>query len=259
MPDHVFSQPDIHDQLAALGVRPGMVLLVHSAFSRIKPIDGGPRGLIAALEAYLGPNGTLVMPSMSYDDEHIFDPATTPCVEEVGIVPDTFWRLPHVWRGANMHAFAASGIHAAHITAPSPLTVPHGLDSPVGRVYELGGYVLLLGVGHSANTTIHLAENLAGVRYHLPARAMILEDGTPIWIDFTEVNHCCKNFQKMDAWLDERGLQRKGKIGNANARLIASKGIVETALEHLRQEETVFLHPPGVDEECDEARASMNM
>jgi aminoglycoside 3-N-acetyltransferase len=86
----------------------------------------------------------------------------------MGIVADTFWRLPGVLRSDSPHAFAARGAHAAAIAKEHPVDVPHGPDSPVGRVHDLGGDVLLLGVGHDSNTTIHLAENLAGVRYRRP-------------------------------------------------------------------------------------------
>ena len=52
-------------QLLDLGIQPGAVLLVHTAFSRVGPVEGGPSGLIAALRDALGSDGTLVMPSMS--------------------------------------------------------------------------------------------------------------------------------------------------------------------------------------------------
>ena len=38
-------------QLLELGVQPGGVLLVHTAFSKVKPIEGGPVGLISALHS----------------------------------------------------------------------------------------------------------------------------------------------------------------------------------------------------------------
>lgn len=263
MQSQSISIQNMTQQLLDLGVEPGGVLLVHTAFSKVAPkgapVENGPRGLIAALEAAVGAEGTLVMPTMSYDDEHVFDPRTTPCREEMGIVADTFWRLPHVLRSDNAHAFAATGRHAATITAPFPVSVPHGADSPVGRVHALDGQVLLLGIDHSANTTIHLAENLAGVRYRFRVRIRVLQDGEPVWFEYDEVNHCCQNFNALDAWLDARGLQRKGRVGHAEARLMRSRAIVETALEHLRQDETVFLHPLGVDEECDRARASLTL
>src|SRR5919112_5148774 len=171
------AEPDqVTAQLLSLGVEPGGVLVVHTAFSKLAPIEGGPQGLIRGLRAAVEPEGTLVMPSMSDDDDHAFDAGTTPCLG-MGVVTDTFWRLPGVLRSDSPHAFAAIGPKAAEITAPHPFDVPHGLDSPIGRVHELDGQVLLLGVGHDANTTVHLAENLAGVRYRRPCYATVLRDG----------------------------------------------------------------------------------
>lgn len=244
------------EQLRTLGVQPGGVLLVHTAFSRIGPVEGGPAGLIAALRAALTLAGTLVMPSMSWEDDHPFDPQTTPC-PEMGIVANSFWRLPGVLRSASPHAFAAAGPLAEQITADHPFAIPHGLASPVGRVYELAGQVLLLGVGHDANTTIHLAENLAGVRYRRDKHVTLLVDGTPTRFEYREIDHCCENFALVDGWLDDAGLQRRGTVGHGEARLMRARDAVRVVVERLRADETTFLHPPGVDEECDDAWRSL--
>jgi aminoglycoside 3-N-acetyltransferase len=242
------------DALRTLGVMPGGVLVVHTAFSKLAPVIGGPAGLIDALLSAVGPSGTLVMPSMSDDDEHPFDPQTSPCAG-MGIVADTFWRMPGVLRSDNPHAFAAFGPRAAEIVAPHALDVPHGLDSPVGRVWELDGQVLLLGVSHDANTTIHLAENMAGMRYFRPMHVTVLEHGRPVRFNYTELDHCCENFSLLDAWLGDR--QHRGSIGNGEARLARSRDIVAAAMQHLREDEIVFLHPPGACSECDDARAAL--
>jgi aminoglycoside 3-N-acetyltransferase len=243
-------------QLHTLGVPPGGVVLVHTAFSAVRPIEGGPAGLIEALRGALGPVGTLVMPSITDDDEHAFDPARTSCAG-MGVVADTFWRMPGVLRSDSPHAFAAAGPHAATITAPHPVDVPHGPRSPVGRVYDLDGYALLLGVGHDADTTVHLAEHLAGVRYRRRYVTTVLVEGRPTPCHYEEPDHCCQNFGLLDRWLEAAGLQRRGITGHGEARLARSRDIVETAVARMREEETVFLHPPGVCEECDEARASL--
>jgi aminoglycoside 3-N-acetyltransferase len=254
------SQADERDtrveQLLALGVRRAGVLVVHAAFSKVGRSAGGPEIMIDALRTVLGPAGTLVMPSMTDDDDHVFDPLHTPCYG-MGVLADTFWRLPDVMRSDSPHAFAASGKHAAAITAPHPVSIPHGLDSPVGRAYELDGQVLLLGVGHDANTTIHLAENLFKVRYHRPMRTTLLEAGQPVRFDYDEADHCCENFSLMDSWLEPAGLQRRGQVGHATARLARARDIVAAALQHLRENERVFLHPAGQCVECDEAHASL--
>jgi aminoglycoside 3-N-acetyltransferase len=248
---------EVIEQLGALGVEPGGVLVVHTAFSKVAPVEGGPRGLIGALRDAVGPQGTLVMPSMTDDDDRPFDVRETPCLG-MGVVADTFWRMPGVLRSDNPHAFAAIGPRAAEITAPHPLDVPHGLDSPIGRVHELDGQVLLLGVGHDANTTIHLAENLAGVRYRIPKYLTVLRAGQPTRYHYSEIDHCCENFALLDQWLEAQGRQRRGTVGQAEARLARSRDVVEAALSRLRENETVFLHPAGLCGECDDARASLS-
>jgi aminoglycoside N3'-acetyltransferase len=162
-----------------------------------------------------------------------------------------------VLRSDSPHAFAAAGPEAAAITAAHPVDIPHGLDSPVGRVWERDGQVLLLGVGHDANTTIHLAEGMAGVRYRRPKSAMVLVDGRLARVDYTEIDHCCERFGLVGGWLDERHLQAAGPVGRGVALLMRTGDVVDVVREHLAEDELTFLHPTGVDEECDEARASI--
>jgi aminoglycoside 3-N-acetyltransferase len=250
------SRPELVRQLHALGVQPGGVLVVHTAFSRVRPVEGGPESFIDALRDALGPEGTLVMPSFADDDDHPFDPERSPC-RAMGVVADTFWRQPGVRRTNSPHAFAASGPHAAALTAPQPVDVPHGLDSPVGRAWERDAQVLLAGVGHDANTTIHLAENLAEVRYRVPSTALVIEAGRPVRHEYGEPDHCCQGFARMDGWLERRGLQRRGRLGDGEARLARSRDIVREAVARLREDETVFLHPRGACDECDAAWESL--
>jgi aminoglycoside 3-N-acetyltransferase len=250
------SKERLIQQLLALGVQQSGVLLVHTAFSKLQPVEEGPLGLITALRVALGPDGTLVMPSMSDDDDYPFDPKRTPC-REMGIIADIFWRITGVSRSDSPASFAAIGPQADRITTAHPLDPPHGLNSPVGRVYELDGQVLLLGVGHDSNTTIHLAETLAGVRYRRRKHVTLLRDGKPTRCEYAEIDHCCLNFNLVDRWLDEKNLQRKGQVSYAEARLMSSREVVALVLERLKTDETFFLHPQGVDLECDEARESL--
>ncbi|HYW08403.1 MAG TPA: AAC(3)-IV family aminoglycoside N-acetyltransferase [Longimicrobium sp.] len=248
---------ELVDQLRALGVRRGGVLLVHASFRAARPVAGGPAGLIRALRIAVGEDGTLVMPSWTGSDEEPFDPATTPASPDLGVVADTFWRLPGVTRSDHLFAFAAAGPRAAAITAdPLPLP-PHAPASPVGRVHDLDGQVLLLGVGHDADTTLHLAELLAGVPYRVPKHCTVVRDGRPARIEYGENDHCCERFALADGWLRERGLQAEGRVGHADARLFAARDVTAVALERLARDTLVFLHPPAHGcADCDEARRS---
>ncbi|MGE0241551.1 MAG: AAC(3)-IV family aminoglycoside N-acetyltransferase, partial [Parvibaculaceae bacterium] len=256
MPEH--AQADLVRQLGDLGVRSGDVLLVHISFRAVRPVAGGPPGLIAALREALGAQGTLVMPSWSGDDDEPFDPATSPASSDLGVTADLFWRLSDVRRSGHLQAFAAAGPAAAAILAdPLPLP-PHIPASPVGRVFDHDGKVLLMGVGHDANTTLHLAELIANVPYRSPSYCTVLENGRRRRIDYGENNHCCARFALADDWLRREGLQSEGLIGHAQARLMRSRDLVRLAVARLTRDPLRFLHRP--DEacaECDEARASV--
>jgi aminoglycoside N3'-acetyltransferase len=249
---------EVASQLRALGVEEGGVLLVHTSFRGTRPVEGGPLGLIEALRDALGPKGTLVMPSWSGEDDEPFDPLSTPVPPSLGVVADTFWRLPGVLRSNHSHAFAAAGPEAAGITSdPLPLP-PHSPASPVGRVYDRDGQALLLGVGHDADTTLHLAELIAGVPYRVPAYCTVLQRGRPVRIEYEENDHCCQRFAFADEWLRARGLQSEGRVGHAQARLARARDIVGVTLEHLAHDPLLFLHPPGAGcVECDVARRSI--
>ncbi len=255
----IVSRRRVFQQLGSLGVMPGAVLVVHTSFRAVRPVEDGLEGLIAALRQAVGPDGTLVMPTMtgSRKDEP-FDPAVTP-TRNMGIVAESFWRMPGVRRSDHpTSSFAANGPLSREITASQPLEPVHGLDSPIGRVFQHHGLVLLLGVDHTANTTIHLAEALSRVPYGIRKWATILQDGHPRRVAFRETDHCCRSFQHVDGWLRERGLQREGQVGHAHARLVRAHDIVDVVTEHLAADTTMFLCPRGIScEECDAAWQSI--
>lgn len=256
-PIHPSTVDDVSAQLAALGVRNGGVLLVHTSFRALRPIDGGPLGLITALRRAVGPDGTLVMPTMT-DGESVFDPKTTPTTD-MGIVAETFWRKAAVLRSTHPGgSFAAEGPHAQAICAPQPLSPPHGPDSPVGRVHDLDGQVLLLGVGHGEDTTLHLAEAIAGVPYSVTHPCVVEIDGKTATVGIAETDHCCNNFALADEWLRATGAQREGPVGHGHARLVHARAIVTEAVARLRTDPLLFLCAPEQRcEQCDTARASV--
>lgn len=252
------SSAQITAQARNLGIERGDVLLMHTSFRRVRPVEGGPRGLIAAIQSAIGATGTLVMPSWPEHDG-VFDPQTTPAAPELGIVAETFWRIPGVLRSDHVHAFAAAGPHAERILRdPLPLP-PHRVESPVGRVHELEGKVLLVGVGHEADTTLHLAELIAGVPYRLKKRCMVEKEGRAVEIDYEENDHCCARFTLVDGWLRERGLQTEGPIGYGFSKLAHASDIVKVAMRALVKDPLVFLHDPHEGcVECDAARDSIS-
>ncbi len=244
-------------QLRDLGVEAGSVLLVHTSFSQTGPLEGGPDTLIDALLEVIGPNGTLVMPSWTADDDEIFDPTSYEVDEHLGVVADEFWQRPGVVRGTHPFAVAALGSLAEEVAGAPFVLPPHAPDSGIARVHDHDGWVLMLGVDHDADTTIHLGELVAGVPYRVPHFITVLEDGAPKRIDYGENDHCCQNFIWVGDWLRSRGMQREGLVGYGRAQLARARDVVATVVEELGDDPCRFLHPRGTCESCDEAWSSV--
>ena len=97
------------------------------------------------------------------------------------------------------------------------------------------GYVLLLGVGHSSNTSIHLAE----YRADFPTKR-IVQEGAPIsqaglrtWTTFDDINVDASDFDSLgaDFLLSNDGkLVRRGKVGIANCQLMPQRAVVDFAV-----------------------------
>lgn len=173
------------EYLSASGVEAGQAMIVHASLSKLGWTIGGGEAVIRALMNVLTPQGTLVMPAHTSDNSepaywvnppvpetwwpviraHMppFDAQTTP-TSYVGVVPEIFRSFPNVMRSHHpMVSFTAWGAGAQSIVGEQSLEAPLGEESPLSRLVELDGYVLLLGVDHSANTALHLAEHRARV------------------------------------------------------------------------------------------------
>ncbi|MGH8188194.1 MAG: AAC(3) family N-acetyltransferase [Steroidobacteraceae bacterium] len=234
-------------QLRALGVREGDVVLAHVSFRAVRPVEGGPQGLIEALHLAVGPCGTIVMPSWGGVFDQPFEPTSSAVAAQLGAVAASFWRLPGALRSSTPFAFAARGPAAASILSGGLMLPPHQPDSPVGKVVSHDGRILLLGLNHDSNTTLHLAESLAGVPYEQRMRLRVFEQRTPVEREYFESRHCFRLFARADAWMDEAGLQASGQVGNARARLMRARDLVDVVVDRLRRDPFSFLHLPDSD------------
>jgi aminoglycoside 3-N-acetyltransferase len=164
-------------------------------------IVGGAETVIQALLDVLGSSGTLMMPTHTTDNSdparwqnppmpkswwqpiREATPAFRPEITEtrnMGVIPEQFRRYPGVIRSAHpIGSFAAYGRYAHELTANHDYRRHmFGEESPIGQLYALDGWVLLLGVSHLNNTSLHLAE----YRAHWDGK-MFFEEGSAIWVD----------------------------------------------------------------------------
>ena len=250
-----FTREILAQHLAQLGVKAGMVLLVHAALSKLGYVPGGPVTVIQALQDVLTPAGTLVMPTHTSDysepsewqnppvpaawqpiiREHYpaFDPALTP-TRQMGAMAELFRTWPGVVRSNHPQvSFAAWGQYAEQITADHSLPFGMGDESPLARVYDLDGFVLLLGVGHQNNSSFHLGEYRAGIRPFITEGAPIIQNGQRVWHTYQEVDYDDEPFPTIGAELEAAGAVTIGQVGLAECRLFSQKTAVDFACDWL--------------------------
>ncbi len=247
----VVRQQDIVAGLRGLGLAEGDSVLVHSSLRSFGHVVGGVDAVIDALVETVGPEGTVLVPTLTgsealcAEDPPIFDPMSTPCW--TGLIPETFRQRPVAVRSLHpTHSVAAIGAQALALTADHERSItPCGPDSPYGRLAEAGGYILLIGVGHASNTTFHLVEEIVGVPYHMQpgfvAAQVILGKQTRTSHLMIHRYGSQRSFERMEAVLRERGIQREGQIGDAHVRLVHARRMVEIACQALRQDPTILL------------------
>lgn len=257
--------------LRALGVAPGMTLLVHSALSALGWVAGGPVAVIQALMDVVTPDGTLVMPAFTGDNSDpatwsrppvpaawipviraetpAFEPAITP-TRMMGRIAELFRQWPGAIRSDHPQAsFAAWGRQAEALTRDHPLEGALGEDSPLARIYALDGHVLLLGVGFGNNTSFHLGEYRAGTSPWIETGAALLENGQRVWKTFRELDWNDDPFPEIGADFTRSGAVAEGLVGSARALLFRQRSAVDFAQRWLSAAHTDAARIAGEDDD----------
>jgi aminoglycoside 3-N-acetyltransferase len=280
--DQALNRESLIRDLRWLGVVPGGILLVHASLRRIGRVSGGADDVVAALHEVLGRDATLVVPTMTPDNSDTSSlyrartegmspdevsryrdamPPFTPerPSEGMGRIAECVRTTPGAVRSEHPQtSFAALGPRAEMLMADHRLDCHLGESSPLGRLYEAGAWVLLMGVGYEACTCFHLAE----YRY-LPVpprqvyRCVIAEEGEGRWWSYEDVALDDRDFASLGNAFDQTRHVVRGYVGQAECRLVPLAAAVDFATQWLRQHRPAAHGASGVTSSGREAHLSV--
>jgi aminoglycoside 3-N-acetyltransferase len=257
---------DLRTSLFKLGLS-HMPVIAHASLSAFGEVVGGAD---AVLRATLDSVWALVMPTFTYatmitpgvgplnngitygaevDLNCMAEPfkPDMPADKQMGIVPETFRRQSRTKRTSHpIQSFA--GIYADKFLAAQTLQNPLG---PIGALAEADAWVLLLGVDHTVNTSIHYAEKLAGRKQF--TRWALLPDR------IVE----CPGFPGDSAGFDAIAsdmihLTRSVKAGDATIQAMPLRGLIQVVSDRIKADPLALLCQRQDCPRCNAVRESVS-
>jgi aminoglycoside 3-N-acetyltransferase len=233
--------------------------MLHASMRAIGNIPGGPDQVHQAIMRVIQPGGSLMIyvggepeyeavgrNKLSPEEEQdllqncpAFDPQTARARRDYGILAEFFRSWPGVVCSRNPGArMAALGDKAAWLTGDQPLNYGYGPGSPLAKLCENQGKLLLLGSDLDQTTLLHYAEHLAPLdgkrikRFKVP----LLQKNQRVWQDIEEYDTSIgikpwpeRFFASIvEQFLKQQGLHPK-KVGRADSYLLEAKSLVDFA------------------------------
>ena len=233
--------------------------MVHTSLSSLGYVCGGAQTVIEALIHCVGKEGTIMMPTQSWKNldpntgvywqepeewwdvicENIpaYDKRITP-TNTMGAVAEMFRQWQGTLRSDHpARSVAAWGRHAEYLTENHDLSNIFGEGSPIGKLYELDGYVLLIGVGYDKNTSLHLAD----VRAEYPGKHMVtessavMENGQRIWKSYETLAVDGEDFEEIGKAFEQTGQVKHAKLGCAALSMMSQRALVDFAVKWIEE------------------------
>jgi aminoglycoside 3-N-acetyltransferase len=259
---HVSGSTLVRD-LSALsrGELRGSCVMVHTRMSDLGCVVGGAPTVIDSLREVIGSEGTLLVltgwedrpPYHQHDwdpevrhlyREHAppFDPLRCLAERDHGRIPEAVRTWPGAAHSAHpVCGFAALGQEAQWLVGDQSLDEGYGEGSPLHRLVDADGRVLLIGDLFENVTLLHYAEYVARVaekrfvEYEMP----VLVDGQRTWRRIRELDSSLGAFPYDELALEvdafeaitrsalDMGIGRSGSVGHARAHLLPARGLLD--------------------------------
>ncbi len=243
------SRQKVKDTLVREGLKTGDILLVHSSLRSVGPISGGADALIDGLLDTVGSDGILAMPAFNYTrplPTPYFDTMATP--SRAGALTEVYRKRSQSIRSLHpTHSVIAQGKRAVEFLSGHEKCLAFGVGSPLDRLAQAGGWVLLLGVTQTANSCIHVGESHAGVRkFHWqdgpsPVAKLLTPDGRIVEHPIDCSSSCSAAFNYLEYPLRRKGMLVDLNLGDATCLLMRGKDVIATVIEVVQERADALL------------------
>lgn len=258
-------------QLKNLQLKSGDNVMVHASLRAVGKILGGPDEIHKAIMDIISPHGTLIMyvgcepefeaigrnKRLAEEDKFIFmhcpvfDPATARARRDYGAFAELFRSWPDVICSQNPGArIAAYGRKAIWFTADQPLNYGYGPGSPLAKLYDSNGKILLLGSDLDQITILHYAEHIAPIdkKRVVNFKVPLLKNRSPVWVDIEEYDTSDGIRKWPERFFEEiliRYFKSKEitpqKVGNADSYLIEAKQLVDFSIPIFLEASKIYI------------------
>ncbi len=237
--------------------------MVHSSLRSLGPLPGGAESVVQSLLEAIGPQGTLLMPALSYESvgrrSPYFDVLKTPSC--VGALPEYFRTRPGTLRSVHpTHSVAAVGRLAHDLLVDHVLdTTPCGPHSPFSKLPQVNGQILFIGCGLRPNTSMHAIEehvvplylfgDVIEYQVHLPADSSTGPEHDQIMrVRSHYFRGWVQRYDRLEGLLTPPGL-RQGQVLQASCCLIEAATMWPAALAALRGNPLFFIDQVREDQQ----------
>ncbi len=260
------SYRDVTAGFRKLDIPQNVPVIVHASLSKIGEIRGGSETVLGALlanyQSIMMPSftfKTMIIPEAGPENNGIqygngknlnqmaeFYLDTMPADKLMGILPETLRQHPQAIRSVHpILSFVGIGVEEAIET--QTLEEPF---APILHIKEQEGWVILIGVDHTVNTSIHAAEILSGrktfTRWALTTRGVYECPNYP---------GCSDGFNQIQTMIN--GVSQTAQIGNAVIHAIPLRTLVNTVINAIHEDPLALLCENPDCERCSAVRTSL--
>jgi aminoglycoside 3-N-acetyltransferase len=241
-----YNQATFVTTLEKFGVSASDCLMIHSSWLSLNGFNGRPVDMINALKETVGPQGLLVVPTLTYQNQSSRDfllsgkPMNVKrSPSKMGLLSEVFRRGKDVHRSLSpSHPLAAWGEGAeTFVAGHEDCLSPFGPGTPFDKLLQLNGKILCIDAPFSTITFTHFLEDriasfLPFELYepaHLIGKVIDYDNKTfdvPVKVLSEQANKR-RNEQILLGKLNDRGIIKRKRIGNTRLLLVDCKAMTD--------------------------------